>query len=72
MNNTFSVQQISQTGFLDSYLITQQYNLDPIGRFMEIKSVNLRLKQDQLAKEVRCSSSTLQRYRQDIDMHSSY
>ena len=29
---------------------------------MEIKSVNTKLGQDQLAKEIGCSSSTLQRY----------
>ena len=39
---------------------------------MEIKSVNPKIKQNQLAKEVSCSSSTLQRYRIDINMLSPY
>ena len=43
-----------------------------MARFMEIKSMNPRLRQDQMAKELGCSSSTLQRYRQDINMLSPY
>ena len=34
--------------------------------------MNLRLRQDQIAKELGCSSSTFQRYRQDINMLSPY
>ena len=61
MNNTFSSKRISQTGNLDSNLITRQYKLDLMARFMEIKSINAKLRQDQIAKELGCSSSTLQR-----------
>ena len=43
-----------------------------MARFMEIKFFNPRLKQDQTAKELGCSSSTLQRYRQDINTLSPY
>ena len=39
---------------------------------MEIKSVNPRLRQDQTSKELSCSSSYLQRCRQDIIMLSPY
>ena len=35
---------------------------------MDIKCLNTKLGQDHLAKELDCSSSTLQRYRQCIDM----
>ena len=34
MNNTFSLQQISQTGILDSNLITRQDKLNIMARFM--------------------------------------
>ena len=71
MNNTFSLQQRSQTGNLDSRLILRQYKLDLMARFMKIKSVNSRLRQDQIAKEIRCSSSTLQRYGKDMKMLSA-
>ena len=39
---------------------------------MEIKSVNQKLKQSQIAKEIGCSVSSLQRYRHDIKMQSPY
>ena len=40
--------------------------------FMETKYINLKLKLSKIAEELCCSSSTLQRYRQDINMLSSY
>ena len=70
MNNTFSLQQKPQTGNLDSNLITRQYKLDLKARFMEMKSINPKLKQSEIAKEIGCSSSILQRYRQAINMLS--
>ena len=60
MNKTFSLKQISKTGNLDSNLILRQFQLDFLAKFMEIKSVNPNLIQDQIAKELCCSSSTLQ------------
>ena len=59
MNNTFSLQQISQTGNVDSDLITRHYKLDLMARFMEIKSINPKLKESEIAKELGYSSSTL-------------
>ena len=38
-----------------------------MARFTEIKSLNLRLTQDQIAKKLGCSSGTLQRHRNDIN-----
>ena len=72
MNNNFSLQQISQAGNLVSILISRQYKFHRIARFMEIESANPKLRQDQLAKDLGCSSNTLQRHRQDIDMLSPY
>ena len=46
--------------------------LDFLASFMEIKSVNPRLRQDQIAKELGCSTITLQRYRNDINMLSTF
>ena len=41
--------------------------------FMEIKSINPGLEKYEIAKELGCGSSTsLQRYRQDVNMLSSY
>ena len=39
---------------------------------MEIKSINPKLKQSEIAKELGCSNSTLKRYRKDIIMLSTY
>ena len=39
---------------------------------MEIKTVNPKLKQDQIAKKSCCSSSTLQRYKQYMNMLLPY
>ena len=68
----FSLHQTFQTGNLDSNLITRQYKLDLMARFIEIKSLNSKLRQDQIAKELGCSSITLQRYRHDKYMFSPY
>ena len=70
--NTFSSQQISQTGNLDCSLITRLCKLDLMAKFMEIKSINRKLKQSQRAKDLGCSSSTLEQYRQDKKMLSPY
>ena len=39
---------------------------------MEIKSNNPKLKQSEIAKELKISSCTIQRYRREIKMLSSY
>ena len=72
MNNTFSLEQISKTGSLIRNLKTRQYKFVLMARFVEIKSLNPGLRQDQIAIEIGCSSSTLQRYRLDIKMLSPY
>ena len=40
--------------------------------YIEIKSLNPKLRQDQIAKELGCKSSTLKRHRNDINMLSFY
>ena len=70
MNDTFSTKK-SKTDNLDANLISRECKLDLLARFMEIKSVDPRLSQDQIAKELGCSSSTLQRYKNDINKLSS-
>ena len=72
MNHTSSSEQISKTSSLDSNLILRQYKLDLMARFMEIKSVNPKLRQNQIAKELGCSGSILKRYRNDVNMLSPY
>ena len=61
MNITFSLQQITQTGNLDSNLTLRQNKLDLMARFMDIKYVNPKIRQDRRANDLGFSSSTLKR-----------
>ena len=70
--STFSLEQRSQTEHIDAFLVLRHYILDLLSLFMELKSINPNLKQDQIAKELGYSSFTLQRYRHDIKMQRLY
>ena len=70
MNNTFSLKQISTTGNIDSNLISHQFKLNLMADFMRIKYENPKLKQSDKANPSSKSFSTLQRYRNDINMVS--
>ena len=48
MNNNFSLEQLSKTGNLDSILIFQQNKIEIMAKFLEIKSVNQKIIQDQI------------------------
>ena len=72
MNNSFSLQQIQKTSNLDANLISRQYKLNLMADFMRVKYENPRLKQSEIANQLGMSSSTLQRYRNDINMLSPY
>ena len=72
MKNTFSLQQISRTGSLDSNLISRQYKLNLMADFMRIKYEKPKSKQYEIANQLGCSSSTLKRYSNDINMLSPY
>ena len=52
MNNTFSLEQISRTGNLDANLILREHKLDLMARLMEIKSVNAKVEQTEITREV--------------------
>ena len=70
MNNSFSLQQIQKTSNLDANLISRQYKLNLMADFMRVKYENPKMKQSQIANQLGLSSSTLQRYRNDINMLS--
>ena len=72
MNNSFSLQQIQKTSNLDANLISRQYKLNLMADFMKVKYENPRMKQSEIAEQLGMSSSTLQRYRNDINMLSLY
>ena len=72
MNNSFSLQHISKGGNLDSNLICRQYKLNLMAMFVQIKFEKPKLKQSEMASHLDYSSSTLKRYRSDINMLSPY
>ena len=72
MNNSFSLQQIQKTSNLDANLISRQYKLNPMADFMRVKYENPKMKQSEIANQLGISSSTIQRYRNDINMLSPY
>ena len=72
MNNSFSLQQIQKTSNLDANLISRQYKLNLMADFMKDKYENPRMKQSEIANQLSMSSSTVQIYRNDINMLSPY
>ena len=72
MNNSFSLQQIQKTSNLDANLISRQYKLNVMADFVRLKYEKPRMKQSQIANQIGLSTSTLQRYRNDINMLSPY
>ena len=72
MNNSFFLQQIQKTSNLDANLISRQYKLNLMADFMRVKYENPKMKQSQIANQLGLSSSTVQRYRNDINMLSPY
>ena len=72
MNNSFSLQQIQKTSNLDANLISRQYKLNLMADFMRVKYENPKMKQSEITNQLRLSSSTVQRYRNDINMLSPY
>ena len=72
VNKTFSLKQISKTGNFDPNLTSRQNNFYLMACFMEIKSVNPRLRQYQIEKELGCSITTLNRYKNDANMLSPW
>ena len=72
MNNSFSLQQTQKISNLQAILISRQYKLNLMADFVRMKYEKFKLKQSQIAKQLGYSTSTLKRYRDDINMLSPY
>ena len=72
MNKTFSSAEFQKTVNLNADLIMRQYKLDKMTKFMAVKSINPKLEQSEIARQLKISSSTLQRYREEINIPSPY
>ena len=57
---------------MDPNLITKHYKLKLMNDFMNIKYLNPKLKQSEIASQLNMSPSTIQRQRNDINMLSLY
>ena len=71
MNKIFSLEQLIKTGNLDSNLLLQQYEIDIMLRFIEIKSRNVKRTQKQTAEDSGISDFTIERYRKGSNTASS-
>ena len=72
MNNTFSLQQISRTGNFVSNIIPCKNILNLMAYFMRMKYESPKLKQSEIANQLGFLTTTLQRYKNDINMLSPY
>ena len=72
MNNSFSLQKIQKTSNLDANSVSKQYKLNLMADFMRMKYENPKLKQSQIANQLDYSTSTVQRYRNDVNIVSPY
>ena len=70
--NTPSLNEIDKTANMDPNLITKHYELKLMNDFMNIKYLNPKLKQSEIASQLKMSTSTIQRQRNDINMLSPY
>ena len=72
MNNTPSLNEINKTANMDPNLLTRHYKLKLMNDFMHLKYQNPKMKQSEIANHLNMSSSALQRFRNDINMQSTY
>ena len=72
MNNTPSLNEINKTANMDPNIITRHYRLKLMNDFMNIKYLNPKLKQAEIASQLNMSTSTIQRQRNVINMLSPY
>ena len=65
-----SLNEVNKTANMNLNLLTRHYKLKLMNDFMYIKYQNPKMKQSEITKELNLSSSTVQRYRNDINMFS--
>ena len=70
--NTPSLAEINKTANMDPNLLTRHYKLKLMNDFMNIKYQNPKMTQSEISSQLNISSSTIKRYRNDINMLSPY
>ena len=72
MNNTPSLNEINKNSSMDPNTLTKYYKLKLMNDFMHIKYQNPKMTQSEISSQLNMSLSTIQRYRNDINMFSPY
>ena len=72
MNNTPSLSEINKNSTMDPNMLTKYYKRKLMNDFMNIKYQNPKMTQSQISSHLNMSPSTIQRYRNDINMISPY
>ena len=72
MNNTPSLNEINKNSAMDPNMLTKYYKLKLMNDFKNIKYQNPKMTQSEISSQLNMSSSTLKRYRNDINMLSPY
>ena len=72
MVNTPSLNEINKNSTMDPNMLTKYYKLKLMNDFMNIKNQNPKMTQSEISSQLNMSPSTIQRYRNDINMLSPY
>ena len=72
MINTPSLNELNKNSTMDPNLLTKYYKLKLMNDFINIKYQNPKMTQSEISSQLNMSSSTIQRYRNDINMFSPY
>ena len=72
MNNTPSLNEINENSTMNPNMLTKYYKLKLMNDVMNIKYQNPKMTQSQISSQLNMSPSTIQRYRNDINMISPY
>ena len=72
MNNTPSLNEINKNSTMNPNMLTKYYKLKIMNDFMNIKYQNPKMTQLEISSQLNMSPSTVQRYRNDINMFSPY
>ena len=70
--NTPSLNEINKNSAMDPNMLTKYYKFKLMNDFMNIKYQNPKLTQSEISSHLNMSSSTIKRYRNDINMLSPY
>ena len=70
--NTPSLNEINKNSTMDPKMLIKYYKLKIMNGFMHIKYQNPKMTQSEISSQLNMSLSTIQRYRNDINMISPY